>query len=544
MNGDAPLRRLPRCWGRIVVRRPRPRWIVDLGQTPYVVVAAERGPRGAIRLTWQKTEVAPRELVVAGGDGRTSISSSRRVTRRPRARPCLAVLSPSDAWIKTVRVPLLGGLERSRLFTFEAEQLFPLPLHELCWTVQVNQENEQDVEAVFVGCERRRVEAWCDELKTAGFEVEAFVPTPIAWAAARAAQAPAGPAEVLIAPGARETSLVYRTGRRFWYRSASGRVEPHRDGESDRVVPCKDRAFLEQLETERARIELALRRDGVPPPEREIWIDEGDLNGSTPDTVASGSVEFSASDESALRQPTLLGCFGVLELAGAEHPFDKLVPLSVRRERQRRSMMRHRCAATIVATLGLGLVAGAHVAAIRTVREEVSEIEARLARARPLAAEVASLQQHYAQLQQRQTQLGQLQRERTRWVALLRELQLWIEPEQPAWLERLQVLDPPAAPRGATDRLRASWSPPPATSAESSPAHSEIRVTGLLLDGLVPAENERPDLRVRAHRLLSRIADSPLVAQVISERFDPVEAGVLRFELILRLTSPNPPTSA
>lgn len=110
------------------------------------------------------------------------------------------------------------------------------------------------------------------------------------------------------------------------------------------------------------------------------------------------------------------------------------------------------------------------------------------------------------------------------WVGFFADLQARLTKVEDVWLEKLQVLSPPApAARGAASAI---------------PATARFVLVGRLLErsGFDSAANPTP--YGQARRLLQVLRASPFVAAVENERFDKRTLGVSHFEITL-VMNPN-----
>lgn len=103
---------------------------------------------------------------------------------------------------------------------------------------------------------------------------------------------------------------------------------------------------------------------------------------------------------------------------------------------------------------------------------------------------------------------------RQRWPRFLSELQTCLEQVEDAWLDSLQL--DPAQPGEPTPPVR-------------------LRMAGRLLDEPEDAVTVGPESEGRVKALLTHLERSPVVTRIERERFERLEPGVLRFEVVLAM---------
>ncbi|MFO1451130.1 MAG: hypothetical protein U1F61_23430 [Opitutaceae bacterium] len=142
---------------------------------------------------------------------------------------------------------------------------------------------------------------------------------------------------------------------------------------------------------------------------------------------------------------------------------------------------------------------------VRALDAEVQRLQSLVTRNREAIARIEAARGRLAVLRD-------LTSARRRWPRFLAELQSCLEAVQDAWLDSLQLDRAPAGEGGLPLRFR---------------------LAGRLLDDPNETVAIGPESERRVRALLTRLERSPAVARVERERFERLEPGVLRFEVVL-----------
>jgi Tfp pilus assembly PilM family ATPase len=505
-----------------------------------------------------------------------------RVLRaQPRRLPVVLVLPDYLSAVQMLRCPSMGTADRADVIRFEAQEVLSQPLNELTWDHAVVRHTPLELEVMLAAWPRTVAAEAVAVLRSAGVEPVAFVPAILAQLQAVRSVCPPGSA-VLVSIGREATELIFFSEAHLSFRRLAlgatvathavaaelgiGRDEaealkqavlaPQGDpAEAARAAVHRAvAAWAQQLDTEIKRSEVVYHRQGGAPVEA-IWLTGEALAGSGLEATwrqRAGPPVRRLDGVAQLRATVAAGALRVdpsslASLAGGARagriPRGAMLNLLPIEERQtgRRRRVRERWAVVAAALALGGLPVWWHCdqvadTAVRAARHAEHQWQAEQA----AAAELAVHREREQAWQHEAAWWREIALARSGWLQVLEDLHERVRVDEAVWLERWQVLpervEPNRPARAATlfERARPPSAPVQARSGV------RLRLTGVLLDRIKPQVRGSAAARSRAQVILDRIAASPLVASLASERFEPTQPGLLRFELVLVLVWPPP----
>lgn len=137
--------------------------------------------------------------------------------RMKPAGPVTLVLPPHATLAKIVRMPRFERAKREKVIRFAAEENIPCALVDVVWGHVAAAEH--DLEVLLAAVKRELVEPLCAAARAAGFAVELVLPGPLATLAAFRLVPEEKEPTLVLNLGARSTTLLVATGRRFVLRT-------------------------------------------------------------------------------------------------------------------------------------------------------------------------------------------------------------------------------------------------------------------------------------------------------------------------------------
>jgi Tfp pilus assembly PilM family ATPase len=556
------------------------RFIVIAWGSAHVTAATMRLPRQGPPVVEHLCSEAVQPSVDYTGGGVIPAALERVLRAQPRRLPAVLVLPDHLAPVQLLRCPSLGTVDRADVIRFEAQEVLSQPLDELAWDHAVVRDTPLELEVMLAAWPRTVAAEAVAVLRSAGVEPVAFVPAILAQLQAVRSVCPPGPA-VLVSVGREATELLFFGGSHLSFRrlALGATVATHAvaaelgmsQGEAEALkqavlasqgdlaearraaVHRTVTAWAQQLDTEIKRSEVVYHRQGGEPVEA-IWLTGEALTGSGLEaawpqragpsvrrldgvaqlwaTVAAGAIRVDPSSLASLAGGARAGRIPRAML--------NLLPIEERQTGcRRRARDRWMAAAAALALGGLPVwwrcdqLADTAVRAARHA-EHQWQVE------QVAAAELAVHREREQAWQLEAAWWREIAIARSGWLQVLEDLHQRVRVDEAVWLERWQVLpervEPNRPARAPTLFERAR---PPSAPVEAR-SGVRLRLTGVLLDRNKPQVRGSAAARSRAQAILDRVAASPLVASLASERFDPTQPGLLRFELVLVLVWPPP----
>jgi type IV pilus assembly protein PilM len=176
--------------------------------------------------------------------------------------------------------------------------------------------------------------------------------------------------------------------------------------------------------------------------------------------------------------------------------------------------------------------------------ERVSQVDSQLMPLRSVETRNADNLQQIEAASKQIAALKSAYETKANWINFLADLQERLVKIEDVWLDKLQVVRPPApevdpaaaeaAAQGTGDGGQATVDPnPPAP--EAKPVGPPIRLTlsGRLLDVANPQSKVSPESLQRVKQLLASFTGSQFISAVENERFDTNQNGLLKFDFTL-----------
>jgi type IV pilus assembly protein PilM len=501
----------------------------------------------------------------------------RGMDRRGVAR---VALSGYHVLTKFIKTPAVAKAGRDKVVAFEAQQNIPFDLAEVVWDHGLIADDGVELEIILAAVKRDFAAAVSRTLVNAGLAPRLLEPGSVALSRCFRHNYPAAAGcHLVVAIGARSTTLLYEEGDRFCVRNITlagngvtqaiadklgqgfaaaeqlklavlgGRVDLPADSPARLAVTEAVAAFVGRLHLEITRSTLNYRRQsGGAAPGRVLLTGGGSLLPDLPAVLAEKLLtpvepldplrEVEVADEAWRAQaPWLAELVGVaLAPAGREIRPNLLPPAleAVNRWREQAPWWGGAAAALALGLLLPGWhyhrVAAAGQAKLREIEEAVL----------PLAAARSRNEDNLARLDQVAAEwrtLAALWEGRHNWTDFLADLQARLGAVDDVWLDRLEVLRPAAPvpsarPAGAAGLFGAAPVVAPVTEV-SSPEPLRLNVTGRLLDRQNPVSRVSQESHERVKALLAGFVESRFIAVVENERFDATTPGVLRFDFVL-----------
>lgn len=540
------------------------------------------------RLVLQRFAVEPQDADPAHEarwSEHTALALGAIATREKLGGPCALAVPGHLALTKFIKTPALDPAKRAQSLTFEASQHIPYPLAEVVWDHVVIADDGFDLEVMLAAAKFDALESLCAAADTAGFSPELAMPGSLALRAAFRYSYPDAPASALVINiGARSTHLLFLDGERFYIRTfplagntvtAAIAEELHIDfaaadtlkisvlaGRSELPDTSPARAavhraatgFVGRLHLELTRSILNHRRQmGAPPPAAIYVTGGGALIDELPATLAE-RLRLPVQRYDALRGVDLSAD---ARAAGAErmaHLMADLVGLAVPLVQPvagvtllppaitgalafRKRQPLYLAAAALAAAALLPPILYFHA---RTAHAE-AQLVATEAQLRPLRSVESRNNDHLAQIEEARKQVAALQglvATKANWLDFLADVQARLAKVGDVWLERVQLVQPPAADPAAPVAPVAPAAP--AVDGAAAVPVLKLALTGRLLDVANPVSNVSPESYERVKKLIASFTGSPFVASVENEHFDNTQPGLLRFDFTLVVNPARP----
>lgn len=467
--------------------------------------------------------------------------------------------------VKLGRTPSVAPAARGQVIRFEVERNIPHPLNEVVWDWRALADDGTEMEFVLSAAKASEVNELCRAVLAAGFSPLAVGPAGLALqTASRMNFAGDGQHVLVVDIGARSTQLLFlRPDGRFFLRTLTlagntitqavadeqqidftsaeavkrelfgGRTDLPADSPLRDAVQRAAANFTHRLQLELARALAAYAKQTAgESPGKILLTGGGAMLPGLGETLAE-KLALPVERYSAL-EGVKISARAREDGVAAAHYLPVLIGLAadaLRPAAQVINLLPAEFGAAVAfrraqpwwlagaALLLLGLLPPFwywHTTA-RNARTELARLEQQLV---PLRVAQYAHDREWARLEeirQEGERLGRLAAARTSWLALLADLQAGLVAVEDVWLDRLQLL--PAA-RGSLQ-------------GETTEPVLRLTLSGRLLDVSGPLAKVNPEANDRVRRLLEKFRESRFVREVVDERFDASEAGILRFDFTL-----------
>lgn len=460
------------------------------------------------------------EEILASGNGEDWVGRVRAALPRLRAampptRRAILVLPAEATVLKHLQVPRVARAKQEQILRFEADQAVPGAVGGLVWDFLAAGGNATQENRVLAVAKLEMLAPLVDAVVEQGWVVERVVPAFVGLLAAlRAGDEQAGRALVAdVSPPA--TTVLQSDGGRFAVRAF--RVGGEAAG--DDAVEARTARLAQEI----TRTVLHFQRQhDLPEPERVLLLADaeqaGAMSASLQERLGWPVAPFEvnhvcdwglgqADGCSRRDRVTLAGAAAVL--LNPKLPSMDLTPPAVRRASRRGGNRRWLLSAAALAVAALLPPAFRLQGEIDILRTDLATMTQRLESRRAEVARGQARLRELAALREETKWLLTVARARVGWIAFLGDLQGRLGAVEDAWLDSLQM-----AP-AAADQPR------------------KIVLTGRVLDRENPRSRLGPAAVTRVRALLADLAESPFVAAVENERFDPAQPGVIGFGVTL-----------
>ncbi len=515
------------------------------------------------------------------------------VARRKLSGPAAIAVPGHLALTKFIKTPSVAKEKRSKIIGFEAAENIPYPLEEVVWDYVVVSDDGFDLEVMLAAVKFDAMQSLCSAADAAGFPVERATPASLALCHAFRYNYPQVHDSVIVVNvGARTTSLLFLEGDRFYVRTLalagnavtqaiaeelridfasaetlkiqvlSGKSDLPAGSPSRAAVQRAASAFTTKLQLEITRSTVNHRRQsGSSAPVTVYVTGGGSLIEELPAALAERlrlpverydalkNVDLSADARAAGAEsamPVLADLVGLAtSLVKKDETEASLLPpaLTAALAFRKRQPMFMAAAALVVLAL-VPPVIYFHTVTSAT-NERISEVDGQLM---PLRSVENRNSENLRQLEAATKQITALRgayETKANWINFLADLQERLVKIEDVWLDKLQVVRPPAPepglageppPPATADAGQAPADPnAPADAANAIPPKPPIRLTlsGRLLDVANPQSKVSPESLQRVKQLLASFTGSQFIAAVENERFDTNQNGLLKFDFTL-----------
>ncbi len=519
------------------------------------------------------------------------------VVARNRIAGAAAIAVPGHlALTKFVKTPSVAKEKRGKIVSFEAAENIPYPLEEVVWDYVVVADDGFDLEVMLTAVKFDAMEALCGASDAAGFPVEQATPAGLALCHAFRYNYPKVQEPVIVVNiGARTTNLLFLEGDRYYIRTLalagnsvtqavaeelridfasaetlkiqvlSGRSDLPATSPSRAAVTKAATVFAQKLHLEITRSAVNHRRHSGGGAAAAVYLTGGgSLIEELPALLAERlklpieryqalkNVDLSADSRAAGAEaaaPVLADLVGLATHLVAKHETTaSLLPpaLTAALAFRKRTPLFIIAAALIVAALIPPIV---YLHGVTTaMQERISQVDGQLM---PLRAIEHRNAENIRQIEEATKQITALRgayETKANWINFFADLQERLVKIEDVWLDKVQVVRPPAPEPGAVAEAAAQAAgdsgqatadpnlPPDARPVTPEiPKGPPLRLTlsGRLLDVANPQSKVSPQSLQRVKQLLASFTSSQFITAVENERFDPSQNGLLRFDFTL-----------
>lgn len=500
------------------------------------------------------------------------------------------------ALMKFIKTPSVAKEKRGKIISFEAAENIPYPLEEVVWDHVVVADDGFDIEVMLTAVKFDAMQALCSAADASGFPVERATPAGLAmWHAFRYNYPDVHEPVMVVNIGARTTNLLFLEGERFYIRTLalagnavtqsiseelridfaaaetlkiqvlSGRSDLPPGSPSRAAVHKAATSFSQKLQLEIMRSEVNHRRhSGGAAPAAVYLTGGGSLIDELPKALterlrmrveryeALKNVDLSADARAAGAEaaaPVLADLVGLatrLVVKGESEA--SLLPPALTAALAFRKRQPAIIAAAALAVCAL-VPPVLYFHRVTTATEaKISEVDGQLM---PLRAIEHRNAENLRQIQDATKEITALHRAyetKANWINFFADLQERLVKVEDVWLDKVQVVRPPAPEPGTIADVPPPDAPPapadgsaPAAAPAADPAVAAIpkgpplrlTLSGRLLDVSNPQSKVSPQSLQRVKQLLASFTGSQFITAVENEKFDPSQNGLLRFDFTL-----------
>ena len=518
--------------------------------------------------------------------------------RRKLSGPAAIAVPGHLALTKFIKTPSVAKEKRSKIIGFEAAENIPYPLEEVVWDHVVVADDGFDLEVMLTASKFDAMQSLCSAADAAGFPVERAAPAGLAlYHAFRYNYPQVQESVIVVNVGARTTSLLFLEGERFYLRtltvagnsvtqaisdelridfaSAETLKIQVLSGKSDLPAASPSRAavqraaagFITKLQLEITRSAVNHRRQSGGAAAVAVYLTGGgslieELPGSLAERLhlrveryqALKNVDHSADARAAGAEsaaPVLADMVGLAtHLVNRVESHASLLPpaLTAALAFRKRQPVFMAAAALVVVAL-IPPIVYLHSVASGTLAR-ISQVDGQLM---PLRSVENRNGENLQQIEAASKQIAALKgayETKANWINFLADLQERLVKIEDVWLDKLQVVRPPAPEPGAAGETAGTAdgrqgtgdggqaTADPNSSPDSSPVSPArppilLTLSGRLLDVANPQSKVSPEALQRVKQLLASFTGSQFITAVENERFDNNQPGLLKFDFTL-----------
>jgi len=518
------------------------------------------------------------------------------IVARHRLSGAAALAVPGHlALTKFIKTPTVAKEKRAKIVSFEAAENIPYPLEEVVWDYTVVADDGFDLEVMLTAVKFDAMQALCSAADTAGFPVERATPSGLALYHAFRYNYPQIQQPVIVVNvGARTTNLLFIESDRFYIRTLalagnnvtqaiaeelridfvsaetlkiqvlSGRSDLPLGSPSRQAVHRAATLFAQKLQLEITRSAVNHRRQSGGGAAETVYLTGGgslieELPASLAERLklrveryeALKNVDLSADSRAAGAEASaqvladLVGLATRLVAKSETEP--SLLPPALTAALEFRKRQPVFLAAAALGILALVPPVVYFHRMTTAIQEQISQVDGQLM---PLRALEHRNEQNLKQIEEATKQITALRgayETKANWINFLADLQEQLVKIEDVWLDRLQVVRPPAPEPGTADATAQAAPPdpnqPPAdpnapnatAPVPEVPKGPPLRLTlsGRLLDPKNPQSKVSPESLQRVKQLLASFKASQFITAVENERFDTNQNGLLKFDFTL-----------
>ncbi len=501
-----------------------PRLILDCGETRLSAIIWRWSKDGRLEIMDVRSEkLEPDERTVEAWADAAGRTLRKLKSEHGQPRRAVLALPPFLLLIKTLTIPKVDPGNRRAAAAYKARQSLPYPLEEACWDYHPAGGDGVEETLLFAAANRSIITRLAEAARATGFIPERAEASPVLDANALRFAYPDLKGKVFfLRRGRLSISLLNQKQERF-----AARILLLNDGETAGKLPKRLAAEITRT------FESEKKRFGDEPPEKVFlagdaaglpeWKTQLDAVLRAPAELYTPPPEIFSCEITSLLKDHSAAVNRAVGAAAAERlrPAARL-DLMPEEFRARMDFARRKpwlAAAAVCLFLAAGLLAFREYRLQPALKAHLENLRGQTANRETSHRKTAQLQAEAKALKEQIAQWERLSRRRHAWVRLLAGMESRLAAEECVWLDRLEILHTPEhTEQRATTRLR---------------------IAGRMLDRNHPLEKAGPALREGVNRLLRNLSRSPFIAGIEGKRFDASQNGVLGFEFVLAVPSPD-----
>lgn len=474
--------------------------------------------------------------IEVAGDIATFPAALRSALRIGRRNTLIFVNMVLPLMVKEVSVPLVASEKQAATIESEVARAVPFRLDEIAWDAVVLEEDVIEQRVLLIVARTVEWIAVPGALSAVSRHPRGES-LPVAlinlW---RCLSPRVHPSAVVVFP-LKDFSLVLLDG------GERARVRIVRCGVGNGSPEARNR-----LRTECIRSIAAHRREDVDWAPEELWllgpeaeaflVDGVDFGGLKPRILAEGMIKEKLPIEHLDRVPVhhrLVVAGALLAQTGEPYLGSELLPAA---ERMRAAARTYRPLLWASAAMFLAagwVVFGPAWRERQQLENELKTLRGQIIPVAKCAADLGRVEQAIERERAAIFGIADLARSRTNWTHFMADIQARLSVVENVWIDSLEVI----RAADAMDLRSASEIVSDASAEEdvSSSAGRVLRLqlVGRLLDPDHPLQRVSPEMRARVNDLIDGLAGSDYVLAVTDKRFEPREAGLLRFSFSLTI---------